>query len=221
MDLDDVHREQLRRRNDSALLQLLIDVEITLRHQHVGRQPGQLHVAGGLTPGDVWEIRRCLNRRGELDLDGPIGKLQIELAGGVVVVERALQIAEPIVALADHRVVADRVDPAALRRFDRRAQIVAKATQGIAVVAFIEQIEDRVVVLRRHGAADKRSAEAGAGDDRAGGCSHDWGGGRQEQAAINDRQEQADEQLSPRPNADHREVWRVAFHRFSPSCRTE
>ena len=50
-----------------------------------------------------------------------------------------------VIALADHRLVADRVDPAGLHRLDRAAAFAGESFQGPAVIAVIELAKGRIV----------------------------------------------------------------------------
>ena len=59
--------------------------------------------------------------------------------------QRLVEDAHLVIALAAHRLVADRVDPQRLRCLDRTARFVAKAAQRVGVVPVVEVAESDVI----------------------------------------------------------------------------
>ena len=78
----------------------------------------------------------------------PVGEGQIDFQGGRVVFQRIVQMAHLVVALAHHRFIADRVDPARLRSLDGVAVLGGEAVQCGAVFAVVE-FGEGVVIGRR------------------------------------------------------------------------
>ena len=167
-----VKRRERRRRDDSALLQLRIDRELPLGDRHLLGKAAELRPTAAAAPGKADPVRTSLDHHGELDLLQPIWKGQIELDGSVVVVERVAELSHPVVALADHRVVANRIDPTRLRGFDPAAEIELELLVGLFVFAAIEQTEMAEVGLRgdrprcrvadgRHGRAARTCTQGG------------------------------------------------------------
>jgi hypothetical protein len=97
----------------------------------------------------------------------------VKLQGGGVLIEGAFQVAHLVVALADHCVVADRVDPAAFGAGDARAGGVAELAAGFGEVAIVEVAEgvEIAVVWSRLG-----PALPGDGLGMSGLCSKQQGG---------------------------------------------
>ena len=94
-----------------------------------------------------------------MDLRHPVGKRQLKLQCGVVVFQRFGVLALFVKAFANHRVVTDRIDPAAIGGSAAETQVCFIAFQGVLVVAVVKRAD--VVVVHRHGeaaAADVQSA---------------------------------------------------------------
>ena len=107
------------------------------------------------------------------DLGQPRGKGLVEFQGGRVMGQGLGVLAHLVIALALHRFVADRVDPARLRGLDRPAGLGLETFQGRAVVAVVIVGEGGVIVLGRHrtvAAIPPTKARAPAGRRRAGCC---------------------------------------------------
>ena len=139
-----------RRRNDAALLKLLVDVQIALGDQHVVGSRASFMFRAVWPQGMLGKFGADWIGVGNWTCSVQSANCQIKTTGGVVIFQGLAELTEVIVRFADHRVVANRIDPAALRRLDRGTQIVAKAFQRVAVIALVQQAEMAVIVLRRN-----------------------------------------------------------------------
>jgi hypothetical protein len=103
----------------------------------------------------------------------PVAMCQKELDGRAVLVERVHQVPLLVVALADHRVKTNRVDPAALGACEAPVGGVAKVFAGVLELTVVVQSKSVEIPFVRH-------AFAGLGKCRPGspGKEQEQGGGR-------------------------------------------
>ena len=172
-DLRNADIQQLRRRDDLRRVRLKIQEQLPLLDLHVLiRGVPNLRRAIAAAPRRDHIAQVGLHRRREMDLRHPIRKRQLKLQRRVVVLQRVGVFACVVVALADHRVVADRVDPAAIRSLAAEVQIRSIAFQGKAIVAVVERADVGVIHLHRQAAAaDRRTAGNRNHDARSNGLS--------------------------------------------------
>jgi hypothetical protein len=140
----------LRHLDHAALLDHRIVVEPALGDVHFGVAP-EFRRPRADAPGRGPRVGRLPHRyRGrKLHPAHPVGKRQIEPDGSRVMLQGGLQLSHLVVALAEHRMVADRVDPPALRGLDRALPGVLEMVQCVLVFAFRQQPNACVVSNRR------------------------------------------------------------------------
>ncbi len=151
-DLLDLDRKHLGRHHRAAPPDRGVDVDLPLAHEHRFRvlTAYRLPVARAPGAGPLAQFARGADGGREIDPHHPVGKGQVEGQGVVVMALGLVQLAHVVVALADHRVIADRVDPAALRRLDSAAPFIHEQVAGVLVFALVEGIESRMVRNRRN-----------------------------------------------------------------------
>ena len=115
-----------------------------------------------LTPGHAANRAHCgrHNGHGKLYAHHPVGISQVKLERRVIAIQGPGHLAQLIVALADHREVRDRIDPAAGGRLDAALAFIEKGVQRSSVVA--------VEIGRQRGEINPRRHAVARGDLRAG-----------------------------------------------------
>ncbi len=155
-DLDHVDGHQGGRRDDAALLDRRRDVDLPLRNRHRLRVNAHFRPPRAGAPGDRPSQRGAarLDRRRKPHAHHPVGIGLHQLHGMGIVLEGLAQIAHLIVALAQHRLVADGVDPAALHGVEAILAFELEFLEGVLVVAVVEIAEGDVIA----GAGDPHAA---------------------------------------------------------------
>ncbi len=142
--------KQVGRLDDPALRDLRRDVDLPLPQEHGVGQLAQRGLQPADLPGGRLLRAEVGTDRLKDHLGQPRGKGLVEFQGGRVMGQGLRVLAHLVIALALHRFVADRVDPARLRGLDRRAGLGLEMFQGRAVVAVVEVGERGVIALGRH-----------------------------------------------------------------------
>ncbi len=146
-------RHEHRHLNDAASLQHGHLVQRSLRAERVLLIHAELELPLRLSPRHA---RHCIAGDGrhevrlELHADHPVGMLDEQIERDRVLIERRAVIAELEVALACHRVVADRVEPSHGAGLDRaRLSLAQEVGDGRAERAVVIVAEARPINLRR------------------------------------------------------------------------
>ncbi len=148
--------------DNSALTPYPLDIGPLHAENFIGELSGKTRTCAG-PPGNGRGQAQGRHARRGLQTIHPTRMGQHQSQRRFVLLQSRLEIADVVVALANHREVADRVDPASLGAANAALGRVLKSLDGLAVAARIEQLQSQKVGLAWHRRAFLHLRRAGTG----------------------------------------------------------